>query len=66
VFLGEAAYNYRLTDGSSIISYGSDPKDYSTDVLAAKAADFVRGTRDERRHRGARRRGPLTRPPRPA
>jgi hypothetical protein len=44
VFLGEAAYNYRLTDGSSIISYGSDPKDYSTDVLAAKAADFVRGT----------------------
>jgi arylsulfatase A-like enzyme len=44
VLLDEATYNYRLTDGSSIISYGSAPEDYSTDVLAAKAADFVRDT----------------------
>jgi N-acetylglucosamine-6-sulfatase len=44
VLLDEATYNYRLTDGSSIVSYGSDPEDYSTDVLAAKAADFVRNT----------------------
>jgi arylsulfatase A-like enzyme len=44
VLLDEATYKYRLTDGSSIVSYGSAPEDYSTDVLAAKAADFVRDT----------------------
>jgi N-acetylglucosamine-6-sulfatase len=41
VFLGEAAYDYGLTDGSDVITYGSAPEDYSTDVLAAKATEFV-------------------------
>jgi N-acetylglucosamine-6-sulfatase len=44
VFLKEGAFNYGLTDGSSIIPYGSAPEDYSTDVLAAKAEEFVRDT----------------------
>lgn len=36
-----AYYNYRLSDGSS---YGNAPEDYSTDVFAAKATEFVRST----------------------
>ena len=34
-------YNYRLSDGTS---YGEDPQDYSTDVFAARASEFVRTT----------------------
>jgi arylsulfatase A-like enzyme len=44
VFLGEAAYDYRLTEGSSTTFYGSAAEDYSTDVLAAKASEFVHDT----------------------
>jgi N-acetylglucosamine-6-sulfatase len=47
VFLNEGAYNYSLTDGSSIIPYGSAPEDYSTDVLAAQAEQFVRDTHEQ-------------------
>lgn len=34
-------YNYRLSDGTA---YGSAPEDYSTDVFAARATEFVRTT----------------------
>jgi arylsulfatase A-like enzyme len=34
-------YKYRLSDGGS---YGSEPQDYSTDVLAARATDFITTT----------------------
>lgn len=34
-------YSYRLSDGGS---YGTAPEDYSTDVFAAKATEFVRST----------------------
>lgn len=34
-------YNYRLSDGSV---HGSTPEDYSTDVFARKASDFIRTT----------------------
>jgi len=34
-------YNYRLSDGSV---HGSAPEDYSTDVFAAKATEFIRAT----------------------
>jgi N-acetylglucosamine-6-sulfatase len=47
VFLNEGPYNYSLTDGSSIIPYGAATEDYSTDVLAAKAEQFVRDTHDQ-------------------
>lgn len=36
-----AYFNYSLTDGTS---HGDRPQDYSTDVLAARAADFIRST----------------------
>src|SRR5215203_4172325 len=36
-----AYYDYALTDGTE---FGSEPADYSTDVLAARAARFVRRT----------------------
>jgi arylsulfatase A-like enzyme len=34
-------YAYRLSDGTS---HGLEPQDYSTDVLASRATDFVSGT----------------------
>jgi arylsulfatase A-like enzyme len=34
-----AYYAYRLSDGSS---YGTEPQDYSTDVLAGRATEFIR------------------------
>jgi len=36
-----AYFGYRLTDGSW---HGNDPEDYSTDVLAGRAAQFIRNT----------------------
>ena len=36
-----AYYTYRLNDGTY---HGSDPEDYSTDVFAAKATEFIRST----------------------
>lgn len=36
-----AYFNYKLTDGTS---HGSQPADYSTDVLASRATDFIRST----------------------
>ena len=37
----ENYYTYRLNIDGSMVDYGSDPGDYSTDVLAAKATDFI-------------------------
>lgn len=34
-------YRYRLSDGTA---HGSEPQDYSTDVFASRAVDFVRST----------------------
>ena len=34
-------YQYRLSDGSH---YGTDPQDYSTDVLASRATQFIATT----------------------
>ena len=34
-------YSYRLSDGTH---YGTEPQDYSTDVLAARATQFVSST----------------------
>ena len=43
-FKGVAGYyNYTLREDGAIISYGSTEADYSTDVLATKAIDFIRG-----------------------
>ena len=41
VFVQQGYFNYRLAENGSIISYGSTEAEYSTDVLAAKAVDFI-------------------------
>jgi N-acetylglucosamine-6-sulfatase len=46
-FVGGNAYDnfgYRLNENGRVVSYGSQPKDYLTDVLAAKAANFISTT----------------------
>jgi arylsulfatase A-like enzyme len=35
-------FNYRMNENGKIVSYGSRPEDYITDVLARKTADFIR------------------------
>ncbi len=37
-------FNYDLNENGTVVGYGDAPEDYSTDVLAAKATDFVRRT----------------------
>lgn len=37
-------YGYSLTNGTTATAYGTTTADYSTDVLAAKADAFIRGT----------------------
>jgi arylsulfatase A-like enzyme len=37
-------YNYNLFENGTTVSYGSQPQDYSTDVLAAKAVQFIEST----------------------
>jgi arylsulfatase A-like enzyme len=36
-------YNYKMSDNGKLISYGNKPEDYSTDILAQKAFDFIEG-----------------------
>lgn len=35
-------YNYSMNENGRLVQYGNDPADYQTDVLAAKATDFIR------------------------
>jgi arylsulfatase A-like enzyme len=35
-------FGYTMTDGAAVTQYGSDPADYATDVLGAKAVRFIR------------------------
>jgi len=35
-------FNYRMNENGRIVSYGPNPEDYITDVLAKKATDFIR------------------------
>ncbi len=35
-------FNYRLNENGRIVTYGRRPEDYITDVLARRAADFIR------------------------
>jgi N-acetylglucosamine-6-sulfatase len=39
---GVKMFNYDLNENGRVRSYGSNPRDYQTDVFAAKARDFVR------------------------
>lgn len=39
-------YNYKLYENGSVVSYGSRPSNYITDVLARKAASFIRDSAD--------------------
>lgn len=42
----EAYYGYTLNENGVLVNYGSTPADYSTDVLAGKAVDFVNRNAD--------------------
>jgi N-acetylglucosamine-6-sulfatase len=35
-------YGYTLNENRTLVTYGHDPVDYQTDVLAAKSVDFIR------------------------
>jgi len=39
---GDGFYNYAINDNGTLVAYGDRPEDYSTDVLAGRALDFVR------------------------
>jgi N-acetylglucosamine-6-sulfatase len=39
-------YNYKLAENKHVVSYGSEPKDYKTDVLAGMARRFIRTTKE--------------------
>jgi arylsulfatase A-like enzyme len=41
----EAYYNYSINDNGHLEHYGSKPSDYSTNVLANKAVQFIKGAR---------------------
>ncbi len=38
---GYAEFNYTLNENGKLVSYGSDPSDYLTDVLADKGVQFI-------------------------
>ncbi len=42
-------YDYELNQNGELVSYGSDPDDYQTDVYADLAVDFVERQADEQR-----------------
>lgn len=42
VLLGGSMYDWSMNDNGTIVTYGSQPFDYQTDVLAIRAADFIR------------------------
>lgn len=37
-------FNYSINENGQVVTYGSAPQDYETDVLARHAADFIRRT----------------------
>jgi arylsulfatase A-like enzyme len=39
-------YNYDISDNGTLVHHGSDPSDYSTDVFARYATDFIGSTPD--------------------
>jgi arylsulfatase A-like enzyme len=43
-FVGDGYFNYLVNDQGVVVSYGSAPEDYSTDVLAQQADEFIRQT----------------------
>ncbi|MGH9026740.1 MAG: sulfatase family protein [Acidimicrobiia bacterium] len=41
--LGSDYFSYTLNENGTLVEYGTDAKDYSTDVLARKAREFIAG-----------------------
>ncbi len=41
VFLSPGYFGYEMNENGTIVSHGSNPSDYSTDVIFAKAAAFI-------------------------
>lgn len=41
-------YNYKISDNKKLRAFGSKPDDYSTDVLAKKATDFIENHKNSR------------------
>src|SRR3712207_3194156 len=44
---GGAFYDYRINENGEVVSYGSEPEEYLTDVLSGKATDFLRRAAEE-------------------
>jgi N-acetylglucosamine-6-sulfatase len=44
VFVNPAYYNYSINDNGVIVDYGKSETDYSTDVLVAKALDYIQNS----------------------
>jgi N-acetylglucosamine-6-sulfatase len=42
-------FNYNLNENGQLVSYGSDPQDYLTDVLAQQGTQFIRQATHDRR-----------------
>ncbi len=42
-YIGDGYFGYRLVENGVVQAYGSNESDYLTDVLAAKAVDFIKG-----------------------
>jgi N-acetylglucosamine-6-sulfatase len=42
-------YGYRMSENGHAVTYGTDPRDYQTDVLARKAVGFVRSSAGRKR-----------------
>ena len=40
-------FDYELNENGQVVQYGNDPEDYETDVLARKAAEFIRHSAGE-------------------
>jgi arylsulfatase A-like enzyme len=47
VFVHADYYDYKLSVNGGIESFGQEPEDYSTHVLAGRAADFIRTSGDD-------------------
>lgn len=44
---GYNGFDYNLNQTGDVVSYGSEPEDYITDVLSGRAQDFIRRAADE-------------------
>ena len=44
-----AFFNYKMSENGKIVTYGKNPEDYQTDVLARKSVDFIQRMASEKK-----------------